>query len=141
MSPTSICGKEGHVAGAAAKIEHAHARDDHPAPTAARHQVVVSWRNEQRNHPEGRTSLRTTARGPATKSMQSTCPPPRTRPLEMPASPAQGGRHAGEPVTEEQVVSMLKEAEAGQKVETVSLLSTISRMSAGRSGATSMTEA
>ncbi len=44
-------------------------------------------------------------------------------------------------VTEEQVVSMLKEAEAGQKVETVSLLSTMSRMSAGRSGATSMTEA
>ena len=29
-------------------------------------------------------------------------------------------------VTEEQVVSMLKEAEAGQKVETVSLPSTIS---------------
>src|SRR5205814_10530191 len=97
VSPTSICGKEGHVAGAAAKIEHAHARDDHPAPTAARHQVVVSWRNEQRNHPEGRTSLRTTPRGPATKSMQSTCPPPRTRPLEMPASPREGGRHAGEP--------------------------------------------
>jgi hypothetical protein len=43
--------------------------------------------------------------------------------------------------TEERLVSVLKEAEAGQKVETVSLLSTISRMSAGRSGATSMTEA
>ena len=44
-------------------------------------------------------------------------------------------------VTEEQLVSMLKEAEAGQKVETVSLPSTMSRMSADRSGATPMTEA
>jgi len=41
--------------------------------------------------------------------------------------------------TEEGIV--LKEAEAGQKVETVSLPSTMSRMSADRSGATSMTEA
>jgi len=43
------------------KIEHA-CQGRSPAPTAARHQVVVSWRNEQRNHPEGCTSLRTTAR-------------------------------------------------------------------------------
>jgi hypothetical protein len=43
--------------------------------------------------------------------------------------------------TEGRLVSLLKEAEAGQKVETVSLPSTISRMSAGRSGGTSMTEA
>ena len=34
-----------------------------------------------------------------------------------------------------------QEAEAGQKVETVSLPSTMSRMSADRSGATPMTEA
>ena len=43
--------------------------------------------------------------------------------------------------TEEQSVRVLKEAEAGQKVETVCLLSTISRLSADRSAATSMTEA
>ena len=43
--------------------------------------------------------------------------------------------------TEKRIVSVLKEAEAGQKVETVSLPSTISRMSADRSGATPMTEA
>ena len=113
MSPTSICGKEGHVAGAAAKIEHAHARDDHPAPTAARHQVVVSWRNEQRNHPEGRTSLRTTARGPATKSMQSTCPPRERGHLKCQPPRAKEGDMRESRVTEEQIVSMLREAEAG----------------------------
>ena len=142
MSPTSICGKEGHVAGAAAKIEHAHARDDHPAPTAARHQVVVSWRNEQRNHPEGCTSLRTTARVAGDEVDAVDLPPPRERGhLKCQPPRAKEGDMRESRVTEEQLVSMLKEAEAGQKVETVSLLSTISRMSAGRSGATSMTEA
>jgi hypothetical protein len=43
--------------------------------------------------------------------------------------------------TEERIVSVLKEAEAGQKVGTVSLPSTTSRMSADRRGATPMTEA
>ena len=43
--------------------------------------------------------------------------------------------------TEEGIVRVLKEAEAGQKVETVALPSTMSRLSADRSGATPMTEA